>query len=155
MFGWLRNADRANTTLGDMSEPATGETIAQAPSADVQVRQLSAAAQTIEGFASLIGDITGQIDLLNATIESACACEGEFAAIAGEVRNLAGEVRQAADAIAAAIAASNGISSEVGAALEGIKDAIRRINALMADAAAPEWMSRQSPRSPQRSPYRN
>src|SRR6266436_2777631 len=146
MFGWLRNADRANTTLGDMSEPATGETMAQAPSADVQVRQLSAAAQTIEGFASLIGDITGQIDLLNATIESACACEGEFAAIADEVRNLAGEVRQAADAIAA----SNGISSEVGAALEDIKDAIRRINALMADAAAPEWMSRQSPRSPQR-----
>src|SRR5882762_6692704 len=117
MFGWQRNADRAYAiTLRD-SEPVAAE---MTPAADLEIRQLSAAAQTIEGFASLIGDITGQIDLLNATIESACACEGEFAAIADEVRNLAGEVRQAADAIAA----SNGISSEVGAALEDIKDAI-------------------------------
>jgi len=50
---------------------------------------------------------------------------------------------------------SDQASRLIGAALEDIKDAIRRINALMADAAAPEWMSRQSPRSPQRSPYRN
>jgi methyl-accepting chemotaxis protein len=156
MFGWQRNFDRANIdALRDMSEPVAGQTVTQTPCVDLQARQLSAKAQTVEGFASLIGDITGQIELLNATIESACACEGEFAVIAGEVRTLAAQVRQAADTIALAVAASNGISGEVSAALVGIKGAIHRINVLMAEATAAESMSRHSLGSPQRSSYRN
>jgi methyl-accepting chemotaxis protein len=154
MLSWRRNVDRANVdALRDMSEPAAGQAVMQTPSVDLQAPQLSAAAQTIEGFVSLIGDITGQIDLLNATIESACACEGEFAVIAGEVRTLAAQVRQAADAIA--IAASNGISGEVSAALEGIKGAIHRINVLMAEATVAASLGRHSLGSPQRSTYRN
>jgi methyl-accepting chemotaxis protein len=115
----------------------------------------SVAAQTIEGFTSLIGDITGQIDLLNATIESACACEGEFAVVAGEVRTLAAQVRLAADAIATAVAGSDGISSEVAAALEGIRHAIHRINMLMADAIVVLSISGDSLRLPQHSRHRN
>jgi methyl-accepting chemotaxis protein len=115
----------------------------------------SVAAQTIEGFTSLIGDITGQIGLLNATIESACACEGEFAVVAGEVRTLAAQVRLAADAIATAVAGSDGISSEVAAALEGIRHAIHRINMLMADAIVVLSISGDSLRLPQHSRHRN
>jgi methyl-accepting chemotaxis protein len=155
MFGWLRNAVRANAKMLRDMEPAAGQTIMQTPSTDLQVRQLSVAAHRIEGFASLIGDITGQIDLLNATIESACACEGEFAVVASEVRMLAADVRLAADAIATAVAASNGVSGEVAAALEGIRYTIRRINRLIADAIAAQSMNRQSKRSPPPSRYRN
>ena len=148
MFGWQRNADRAYAiTLRD-SEPVAAE---MTPAADLEIRQLSVAAQTIEGFASLIGDITGQIDLLNATIESVCACEGEFGVVASEVRTLAAEVRLAADAIAG----SGGISSEVAAALGGIRHAIHRINMLMADAIVAPSISGDSLRLPQHSRYRN
>jgi methyl-accepting chemotaxis protein len=148
MFGWQRNADRAYAiTLRD-SEPVAAE---MTPAADLEIRQLSVAAQTIEGFASLIGDITGQIDLLNTTIESVCACEGEFGVVASEVRTLAAEVRLAADAIAG----SGGISSEVAAALGGIRHAIHRINMLMADAIVAPSISGDSLRLPQHSRYRN
>jgi len=148
MFGWQRNAERAYAiTLRD-SEPVAAE---MTPAADLEIRQLSVAAQTIEGFASLIGDITGQIDLLNTTIESVCACEGEFGVVASEVRTLAAEVRLAADAIAG----SGGISSEVAAALGGIRHAIHRINMLMADAIVAPSISGDSLRLPQHSRYRN
>jgi methyl-accepting chemotaxis protein len=148
MFVWQRNAERAYAiTLRD-SEPVAAE---MTPAADLEIRQLSVAAQTIEGFASLIGDITGQIDLLNATIESVCACEGEFGVVASEVRTLAAEVRLAADAIAG----SGGISSEVAAALGGIRHAIHRINMLMADAIVAPSISGDSLRLPQHSRYRN
>jgi methyl-accepting chemotaxis protein len=148
MFGWQRNADRAYAiTLRD-SEPVAAE---MTPAADLEIRQLSVAAQTIEGFASLIGDITGQIDLLNTTIESVCACEGEFGVVASEVRTLAAEMRLAADAIAG----SGGISSEVAAALGGIRHAIHRINMLMADAIVAPSISGDSLRLPQHSRYRN
>jgi methyl-accepting chemotaxis protein len=148
MFGWQRNAERAYAiTLRD-SEPVAAE---MTPAADLEIRQLSVAAQTIEGFASLIGDITGQIDLLNTTIESVCACEGEFGVVASEVRTLAAEMRLAADAIAG----SGGISSEVAAALGGIRHAIHRINMLMADAIVAPSISGDSLRLPQHSRYRN
>jgi hypothetical protein len=139
MFGWQRNRDRAKmTALRDVSEMTARQTTTPTPCFDVPACQLSAAGETIEGFVNLIGDITGQIDQLNATIESACTCEDEFSAIAGEVRILAGQVRQAADVIATTVADSNGISSDVAVALEGVKDAISRISALMADAAGAE-----------------
>jgi methyl-accepting chemotaxis protein len=152
MFGSHRNADRANVIrLSDM-KPAAAKTM---PVPEPEIRELSVAAQTIDGFASLIGDITGQIDLLNATIETACACEGEFAVVAGEVRTLAAQVRLAADAIATAVAGSDGISSEVAAALKGMRYAIHRINVLMADAIAAPSVSGQSQRLSPLSRYRN
>ena len=144
MFGWQGNANRMNAkTLDDRAEPAAGSAMAQASSADPDAGPLNVADLTMGGFAAVISDIIGQIDLLNATIESACAVEveHEFATIAGEVRTLAGQVRQAADGIAAAVAASGSISGEVATALSGIKDAIQRINELMANAAAAEMTS--------------
>jgi methyl-accepting chemotaxis protein len=152
MFGWQRNADRAYAITLRESEPVAAK---MTPAADLEIRQLSVAAQTIEGFASLIGDITDQIDLLNATIESACTCEGEFAVVAGEVKTLAAGVRLAADAIATAVAGSDGISGEVAAALEGIRHAIHRINTLMADAIAASSTDGDSMRLAQLSRYRN
>jgi methyl-accepting chemotaxis protein len=157
MFGWRGNANRMNAkTLDDRAEPA-GSAMAQAPSADPDAGPLSVVDLTMGGFATVIGDIIGQIDLLNTTIESACAAEveHEFAMIAGEVRTLAGQVRQAADGIAAAVAASGSISSEVATALSGIKDAIQRINELMANAAAAERMNGRSLQALPRSRFCN
>jgi methyl-accepting chemotaxis protein len=145
MFGWRSNADRANgDMLRNRAERMAGRAVARTPLADEHPRRLNAAAQTAEGFGTLIGEIAGQIDLLGASIESACAGKvgREFAMISEEVRTLAGEVRQAADGIAAAVVASGGVSREVTAALEGIKDAIRRIAELMAngdDAASTSY----------------
>ena len=135
VFGWRSNADRAN---GDMlrkgAERMAGPAVVRAPAANAHSREFDVAAQTAESFCTLIGEIARQIDLLGGSIESACAGQvgREFAMIAGEVRTLAGEVRQAADGIAAAAAASGGVSREMAAALEGIKEAIRRIAELMA-----------------------
>jgi methyl-accepting chemotaxis protein len=151
MFGWQGKRDRAKVSAPHgVSEMTPRQTMTAMESCDVRACQLSAAAETIEGFANLIGDITGQIDQLNATIESACTCDGEFSTIAGEVRILAVQVRQATDVIATAVATSNCISGDVAAALEGIKDAICRINALMAGAAEAELIGRQFQRSQQR-----
>src|SRR5260221_13376603 len=97
MFGWQRNAERAYAITLRNSEPVAAE---MTPAADLEIRQLSVAAQTIEGFASLIGDITGQIDLLNAPIESVCACEGAFGVVSREVSTLAAQMGLATDAIA-------------------------------------------------------
>jgi methyl-accepting chemotaxis protein len=128
-------------TLDARAELAGRPAMAQAPSTD-----LSAADLTIEDFAALIGDVTGQLDLLDATIESARAAkvEREFAMIAAEVRILTAQVRQAADGIAAAVTASGRISPEVATALAGIKEAIQHINDLIANAAAAEVTNRVS-----------
>jgi methyl-accepting chemotaxis protein len=147
MFGWQGSPDRKNSkTLDDRAEPVAERATAQVSSADLGARLLAVADLTMEGFAAIIADITSQIDLLNATIESAHAVEveHEFAMIAGEVRTLASDIRQAADAIAAAMTASGGVSCEVGAALTGIKDAIQHINELMANAAAADMVSRHA-----------
>jgi methyl-accepting chemotaxis protein len=157
MFGRRGNANRMNAkTLDDRAEPA-GSAMAQAPSADPDAGPLSVVGLTMGGFATVIGDIIGQIDLLNTTIESACAVEveHEFAMIAGEVRTVAGQVRQAADGIAAAVGAPGSISSEVATALAGIKDAIQRINELMANAAPAEMMSGRSSQAVPRSRFCN
>jgi methyl-accepting chemotaxis protein len=147
MFGWQGNADRMKVkSLADRAEPAAGPATAEASSADLEARSSRVVDLTMERFAAVIDDITGQIGLLNATIESACAVEAEheFAMIAGEVRTLAGQVRQAADSIALAVTASGSVSGEVANALAGIKDAIHRINELMASAAAADIMSYRS-----------
>lgn len=116
---------------------------ATAQSADLGARQ--SCDLGIEDFAVLIGDVTGQLDLLDATIESAGAAKVEFALIAPEVRILAAQVRQAADRIAAAVTASGRVSHEVATAIVGIKEAVQHIGGLIANAtSAEEMMSRDS-----------
>jgi methyl-accepting chemotaxis protein len=147
MFGWQGSPDRKNSkTLDDRAEPVAERATAQMSSAELGAHLLTVVDLTMEGLPAIIGDITSQIDQLNATIESvhAVEVEHEFAMIAGEVRTLASDIRQAADAIAAAMTASGGISGEVGAALAGIKDAIQHINELMANAAAADMVTRHT-----------
>jgi methyl-accepting chemotaxis protein len=131
-------------TLDDRPEPVSRPAIAQ--SADLGTRQPSAGDLTIEDFAVLIGDVTGQLDLLDATIELAGAAkvERELAVIAPEVRILTAQVRQAADRIAAAVKTSGRISQEVATALAGIKEAVQHIAGLIANAATAEMVSRAS-----------
>jgi methyl-accepting chemotaxis protein len=117
-----------------------GRAVTQVQSANEQADRLSAATKAMEGIVGLIGDITGQINLLalNATIESARAGEAGrgFAVVAGEVKNLAGQAKQATDRITAEIATLNAVSSEVVAALGGIKEAIDGVNEFVANTAA-------------------
>jgi hypothetical protein len=117
--------------------------LTQTPSADLDACRSSAISLTIEDFAGLIGDVTGRLDLLDATIGSAGAAnvEREFAIIAAEVRIFAAQVRKAADGMAAAVTASGRISGEVATALAGIKESIQHINDLIANAAAPDMTS--------------
>jgi hypothetical protein len=137
-----RGADRMNAkTLDAPAELAGRPAMAQAPSTD-----LSAADLTIEDFAALISDVTGQFDLLNATIGSSGAvkAEREFATIVAEVRILTAQVRQAADGIATAVKASGRISGEVATALAGIKEAVQHISGLIVKAAEAEVTKRAS-----------
>ena len=114
--------------------------------ADEQAQRLNAAAQAMSGIVELIGNITGQINLLalNATIESARAGEAGrgFAVVASEVKNLANQAKQATDKIGAEIGSLNGISGDVVAALESIKQEIQNVSEYVtATAAAVEEQS--------------
>jgi methyl-accepting chemotaxis protein len=114
--------------------------------ADGQAQRLNLAAQAMSGIVELIGNITGQINLLalNATIESARAGEAGrgFAVVASEVKNLANQAKQATDKIAAEIGSLNGISGDVVAALEAIKQEIQNVSEYVtATAAAVEEQS--------------
>ena len=114
--------------------------------ADEQAQRLNAAAQAMSGIVELIGNITGQINLLalNATIESARAGEAGrgFAVVASEVKNLANQAKQATDKIGAEIGSLNGISGDVVAALEAIKQEIQNVSEYVtATAAAVEEQS--------------
>jgi methyl-accepting chemotaxis protein len=122
------------------SRQTASEAVVQVESADVQAQRLTTAARSMEGIVSLIGDITGQINLLalNATIESARAGEAGrgFAVVAAEVKNLATQAKQATDKIATEINALNGISGDVVTALGAIKNAIDHVNEFVASTAA-------------------
>ena len=76
----------------------------------------------MSGIVELIGNITGQINLLalNATIKSARAGEAGrgFAVVASEVKNLANQAKQATDRIGQEIGNLNGISGDVVDALD-------------------------------------
>jgi methyl-accepting chemotaxis protein len=88
---------------------------------------------------SLIGNITGQINLLalNATIESARAGEAGrgFAVVASEVKNLANQAKQATDKIGQEIGNLNGISADVVSALTAIKQSIQEVSEYAHDLA--------------------
>ena len=108
--------------------------------ADQQAQRLALAAESMSSIVQLIGDITGQINLLalNATIKSARAGEAGrgFAVVASEVKNLANQAKQATDKIEQEIGNLNGISGDVVEALNSIKKAIQEVSEYVTSTAA-------------------
>jgi methyl-accepting chemotaxis protein len=88
---------------GKVSEDA----LQQAQTMEVQIDQLSRAAQEVESIITLIQDIAQQTNLLalNATIEAARAGDAGkgFAVVANEVKNLAGQTAKATEEITSQI----------------------------------------------------
>jgi methyl-accepting chemotaxis protein len=145
-------AEELNASVREISEAMVKSkntamsAVSKVESADGQAQRLSSAAQAMSGIVELIGNITGQINLLalNATIESARAGEAGrgFAVVASEVKNLANQAKQATDKITSEIDGLNGISGEVVAALDAIRQEIQNVSEYVtATAAAVEEQS--------------
>jgi methyl-accepting chemotaxis protein len=145
-------AEELNASVREISEAMVKSkntamsAVGKVEAADEQAQRLSTAAQAMSGIVELIGNITGQINLLalNATIESARAGEAGrgFAVVAAEVKNLANQAKQATDKITSEIDGMNGISGEVVAALNAIKQEIQNVSEYVtATAAAVEEQS--------------
>jgi methyl-accepting chemotaxis protein len=145
-------AEELNASVREISEAMTksrdtaSTAVGRVEAADAQAKRLNEAAQSMSGIVELIGNITGQINLLalNATIESARAGEAGrgFAVVASEVKNLATQAKQATDKIGQEIGNLNGISGDVVAALDSIKQAIQGVSEYVtATAAAVEEQS--------------
>ena len=145
-------AEELNASVREISEAMTksretaSTAVGRVEAADAQAKRLNEAAQAMSGIVELIGNITGQINLLalNATIESARAGEAGrgFAVVASEVKNLATQAKQATDKIGQEIENLNGISGDVVAALDSIKQAIQGVSEYVtATAAAVEEQS--------------
>jgi methyl-accepting chemotaxis protein len=145
-------AEELNASVREISEAMTksrqtaSTAVGRVEAADAQAKRLNEAAQAMSGIVELIGNITGQINLLalNATIESARAGEAGrgFAVVASEVKNLATQAKQATDKIGQEIGNLNGISGDVVAALDSIKQAIQGVSEYVtATAAAVEEQS--------------
>ena len=145
-------AEELNASVREISEAMTksretaSTAVGRVEAADAQAKRLNEAAQSMSGIVELIGSITGQINLLalNATIELARAGEAGrgFAVVASEVKNLATQAKQATDKIGQEIGNLNGISGDVVAALDSIKQAIQGVSEYVtATAAAVEEQS--------------
>src|SRR5437667_1306470 len=128
-------AEELNASVREISEAMTksretaSTAVGRVEAADAQAKRLNEAAQAMSGIVELIGNITGQINLLalNATIESARAGEAGrgFAVVASEVKNLATQAKQATDRIGQEIGNLNGISGDVGSALDSSQPALQ------------------------------
>ncbi|MGA7804525.1 PAS domain-containing protein [Bradyrhizobium sp.] len=139
-------ADELNASVREISEAmvksrqTAASAVDRVSDADSQTKRLSDAAQAMSGIVEIIGSITGQINLLalNATIESARAGEAGrgFAVVASEVKNLASQAKQAADKIGAEINSLNGISADVVAVLDSIKQSIQSVSEYVTSTAA-------------------
>ena len=114
--------------------------VGRVEAADQQAQRLTEASESMSSIVQLIGAITGQINLLalNATIESARAGEAGrgFAVVASEVKGLANQAKQATDKIEQEIGNLNGISGDVVAALNSIKQAIQDVSEYVTSTAA-------------------
>ena len=139
-------AEELNASVREISEAmvkskeTAADAVQRVEKADEQAQRLNAAAQSMSGIVEIIGDITGQINLLalNATIESARAGEAGrgFAVVAAEVKNLANQAKQATDKITDEIGSLNGISGDVVAALNSIRQAIQNVSEYVTTTAA-------------------
>ena len=139
-------AEELNASVREISEAMTkskqtaSTAVDRVEVADQQAQRLSDASESMSSIVDLIGNITGQINLLalNATIESARAGEAGrgFAVVASEVKNLANQAKLATDKIGEEIANLSGISGEVVAALNSIKQAIQDVSEYVTSTAA-------------------
>ena len=139
-------AEELNASVREISEAmvksketAVGA-VDRVASANSQAKRLSDATQAMSGIVEMIGDITGQINLLalNATMESARAGEAGrgFAVVAAEVKNFANQAKQATDKIGIEIGGLNSISDEVVSALNEIKTEIQNVCEYVTSTAA-------------------
>ena len=137
-------AEELNASVREISEAMSKskETAAtavdQVEGADQQAQRLSAAAELMRSIVQLIGDITGQINLLAliAPIELARAGVSGPAVVAAEVKNFANQAKQATDKIEQEIGNLNGISGDVVSALNTIKKAIQNVSEYVTSTAA-------------------
>ncbi|UPK04009.1 PAS domain-containing methyl-accepting chemotaxis protein [Bradyrhizobium sp. 170] len=139
-------AEELNVSVREISEAMakskeTAHTaVGRVEAADQQAQRLTEASESMSSIVQLIGAITGQINLLalNATIESARAGEAGrgFAVVASEVKGLANQAKQATDKIEQEIGNLNGISGDVVAALNSIKQAIQDVSEYVTSTAA-------------------
>jgi methyl-accepting chemotaxis protein len=139
-------AEELNASVREISETMTKSretalgAVQRVTAADAQAQRLNEAAQSMSGIVEMINSITGQINLLalNATIESARAGEAGrgFAVVASEVKSLANQAKQATDKIGHEIGSLNGISGDVVAALNIIKQAISDVSEYVTSTAA-------------------
>jgi len=139
-------AEELNASVREISEAMSksretaNNAVDRVEAADHQAQRLSNAADSMRSIVQLIGDITGQINLLapNAKIESARAGEAGrgFAVVAAEVKNLANQAKQATDKIEQEIGNLNAISGDVVTALQTIRKAIESVNEYVTSTAA-------------------
>ena len=139
-------AEELNVSVREISEAMakskeTAHTaVGRVEAADQQAQRLTEASESMSSIVQLIGAITGQINLLalNATIESARAGEAGrgFAVVASEVKGLANQAKQATDKIEQEIGNLNGISGDVVAALNSIRQAIQDVSEYVTSTAA-------------------
>ncbi|MCP3463105.1 PAS domain-containing methyl-accepting chemotaxis protein [Bradyrhizobium sp. CCGUVB23] len=135
----MRTSIRTISETMGKSKEAANLAVSRVQSANTQADRLNAAAHAMEGIVELIGDITGQINLLalNARIE--CARAGEagagFAVVTGEVRNLADQAKQATTRISNEITSLNAIAEEVVSTLNGVRSAIDSVSEFVASSA--------------------
>ena len=93
---------------------------------------LATASEKVRDVLSIIGEISGQINLLalNATIEAARAGDAGkgFAVVANEVKNLATETDKSISEIEAVVDEMQKVSSDIVVSLEDIKQATNSVN---------------------------
>ena len=131
---------REISTAMTNSRQTTSDTVGHVQAADAHAQRLNAAANSMRGIIELIGNITGQINLLalNATIKSARAGEAGrgFAVVASEVKDLANQAKHATDRITQEISALNDVSGDVVAALNTIRAAIGEVSQYVSSTAS-------------------
>ncbi|MFN7612924.1 MAG: methyl-accepting chemotaxis protein [Alphaproteobacteria bacterium] len=117
-----------------------GDSRSKTEAADKKAAQLGVAAKKVGEAITLISGIADQINLLalNATIESARAGEAGkgFAVVASEVKALAGQTNKSLGDIEKVIEEMNAASSEIIAALQGIKESVEHVSSAAATIAA-------------------
>jgi methyl-accepting chemotaxis protein len=122
------------------SKNTANDAVLRVAKADEQAKRRSSAAEAMSGIVQIIGDITGQINLLalNATIKSARAGEAGrgFAVVASEVKNLANQAKQAINKINEEIGSLNDIPGDVVTALKSIRRPIQSVSEYGTSAAA-------------------